>query len=560
MGVWLANSEKTFAIRLVIVLVAPVFLVLGKASEIYWGWVLVSLTVAMGYWLVHRKCLKPKNDLKETQPAPIRFSIRSLLYSMTFVSWFLFVYLHSGYVDLLSWRSVIAISIAFSLFAIGIHAVVFATHGLTTIRLFTIQFATVLLLMLVIPLAWTDDLLPSFLDDFSSWPPATASTLFFGSPDRSRMLWFAVGGVFYSLSILIPSASIWSISSRRRRIVATLLLLIVGSFPMWVGSNMMLPIARVAVRHDFNAYSELVSIGHECENSSFAKTLATYSEWEKVPADEQELVLNETKSLLASLRESLQKPIWIPLAYSWEDMDVVSISAFRSLSRLTIPHGTSRLNLLDGESVDTILAGAKMGAVLQRGGLMIHSLVGIAIGSQAIGWFKVHIARLSPSDRSRIVNELKRWVDEIESADVIRKRDIEWSSTIFWVSHVRAILDRTLGVNRESYVYEPAVNRHLAEWRMLIIELLLENHRERMGLYPPHITSLLADRPEIIQDPFARNQSFQYRTTSTGFLLYSVGENGIDDGGDCQPRPGLYLGRDLSLAGRLIDLESIEPR
>ena len=130
MGVWLANSEKSFATRLVMVLVAPVFLVLGKASEIYWGWVLVSLTVAMGYWLVHRKCLKSKIDLKETQPAPVRFSIRSLLYSMTFVSWFLFVYLHSGYVDLLAWRSVIAIAIAFSLFAICIHAVVLGENGI----------------------------------------------------------------------------------------------------------------------------------------------------------------------------------------------------------------------------------------------------------------------------------------------------------------------------------------------------------------------------------------------------------------------------------------------
>ena len=191
---------------------------------------------------------------------------------------------------------------------------------------------------------------------------------------------------------------------------------------------------------------------------------------------------------------------------------------------------------------------------------MIHSLVGYAICSQAIGWFKVHIARLSPSDRSRIVNELKRWLDERESADVVRNRDIAWSNTISWVSHVRAILDRTLGIKRDNFGFELAVNRHLAEWRMLIIELLLENHRERMGQYPPDLMLLLADRPEIFQDPFAANQSLKYRTTATGFLLYSVGENGIDDGGDYQPRPGLMLGRDLSLAGRLVDLESIEPR
>lgn len=556
MGVWLANSEKTFATRLAIVLAAPVFLILGKASEICWGWVLISLTVATGYWLIHRKCLRPKSDLNETRSVYFRFSIRSLLYSMLVVSWFLFAYLHSSYLDLLAWRSIIAIAILFSLFAIGIHAVVFATRGLTFIRSVTIRIAMALLLMLVIPLAWMDDLLPSFLDDFSDWPPVAASALFVGSPDRFRMLWFAVGAVFYSLSIFIPSASIWSISSQRARIVTMLLLLIVGAFPIWVGSNMTLPIKRVAVRHDFNAYRDLVSIGQECENSIFAQTLVTYSEWEKVPAEEQELVLNETKSLLAALRESLQKPVWIPLVYSMDDIDVVSFSALRALSRLTIAHGTSQLNLRDSESTDTILVCAKMGAILQRGGMMIHSLVGIAIGSQAIGWFKVHITQLSPNDRSRILDELKRLLDEIESADVIRSRDIAWSSTISWVTHARAIVDRTLGVKRENHGFEPAFHRHLAEWRMLIIELLLENHRERTGLYPPDLMLLSADRPEIIQDPFALKQSFKYRTSATGFLLYSVGENGIDDGGDYQPRPGLILGRDLSLAGRLVDPES----
>ena len=44
----------------------------------------------------------------------------------------------------------------------------------------------------------------------------------------------------------------------------------------------------------------------------------------------------------------------------------------------------------------------------------------------------------------------------------------------------------------------------------------------------------------------------KYRTTNEGFLLYSVGDNGIDDGGDFRPRHDEFLGLDLSLARRLI--------
>ena len=88
---------------------------------------------------------------------------------------------------------------------------------------------------------------------------------------------------------------------------------------------------------------------------------------------------------------------------------------------------------------------------------------------------------------------------------------------------------------------------------MLIIELLLENYREEKGRYPASLEGLLpADRPKVYQDPFASKQSFKYRTTSDGFLLYSVGENGVDDGGDFQPIQGSIVGLDLSLERRLI--------
>lgn len=88
---------------------------------------------------------------------------------------------------------------------------------------------------------------------------------------------------------------------------------------------------------------------------------------------------------------------------------------------------------------------------------------------------------------------------------------------------------------------------------MLIIELLLENYREETGRYPENLEGLLpADWPEVYQDPFASDKSFKYRTTTDGFLLYSVGENGVDDGGDFQPIQGSIVGLDLSLARRLI--------
>ena len=544
-----------FAFRLAIVLVAPACLILGKASELYWGWILLSLSVAIGYRLLNRKYLKRPSDPKESHALHFRFSIRTLLFCMLVVSWFLFAYLRTEYRDLLAWRSTIAISIVFTLFAIGIYALVLATRSCSFFWMISIRIASCFLLVLVIPLVWSDDLLPAFLDDFSPWPPVTSAQwlAMFSTSDRIRLLWFFVGGLFYFLWILIPNPTCWSQTSRRWRVVTSAILLIVVTFPAWVGSNIMLPIKRDAARHESNAFHEWASLGHQCEKSTFSKALATYSEWEKVSADEQQVVLKENAPLLAAIRETLQRPIWIPLTYTIEDIDTSTAGAFRSSSRLAIAHGTSQLNARSDEAVDSILVVAKMGSLLQRGGLMIHSLIGVAISSQAIDWFKIHMTSLSPKDRSRIVTDLKRWMDDMESADVIRRMDVAWSSSVYWVFHVRSIIDRTLGVSRDIHGFESAVDRHLTEWRMLIIELLLENHRDETGSYPADYESLLlADWPEVAHDPFASNQNFKYRTTNEGFLLYSVGDNGIDDGGDFPPRPDEFIGLDLSLARRLI--------
>ena len=61
---------------------------------------------------------------------------------------------------------------------------------------------------------------------------------------------------------------------------------------------------------------------------------------------------------------------------------------------------------------------------------------------------------------------------------------------------------------------------------------------------------------EINLDPFSKSQeAFRYRTIDEGFVLYSLGENGIDDGGHFKPEPGLYLGKDHSLARYLLPAE-----
>ena len=81
--------------------------------------------------------------------------------------------------------------------------------------------------------------------------------------------------------------------------------------------------------------------------------------------------------------------------------------------------------------------------------------------------------------------------------------------------------------------------------------IALKRYQLRHGKLPPNLDALVPDfLPAVLLD-FMTGQPLKYRLKSGGgFLLYSVGEDGVDDGGD--PRPtdpkkkviSLFDGRD----------------
>jgi hypothetical protein len=73
-------------------------------------------------------------------------------------------------------------------------------------------------------------------------------------------------------------------------------------------------------------------------------------------------------------------------------------------------------------------------------------------------------------------------------------------------------------------------------WRQLsIIGTALREYRELHGRYPESLDKLVPELlPEVPLDRFTL-QPLQYRATETTFLLYSVGANGVDDGGKLGP-------------------------
>jgi hypothetical protein len=83
---------------------------------------------------------------------------------------------------------------------------------------------------------------------------------------------------------------------------------------------------------------------------------------------------------------------------------------------------------------------------------------------------------------------------------------------------------------------------------VVITAIALERYRLRHQTYPAQLAELTpAFLAAIPRDPMD-GQPLRYRRTEDGrFLLYSVGENGVDEGGDATMRGAgraWYLGKD----------------
>jgi hypothetical protein len=72
--------------------------------------------------------------------------------------------------------------------------------------------------------------------------------------------------------------------------------------------------------------------------------------------------------------------------------------------------------------------------------------------------------------------------------------------------------------------------------QMTITAIALKRYQLKHGNYPPNLSALVPEfSPAISRDP-VDGQPLRYRRNADGtFLLYSVGENGVDDGGDPKP-------------------------
>ena len=174
----------------------------------------------------------------------------------------------------------------------------------------------------------------------------------------------------------------------------------------------------------------------------------------------------------------------------------------------------------------------RFGQEIGRGGLMIEKLLGIACqrpGLQAL-------QRLAPKLRSEESRKLTKSLEAIDGRRepweaVLRrqKRFTRRSGSLLQGAIGQLLLQHM--IREGDMKFREHAKTGEARLRLLMTDLAIRQFQSERGVYPNRLTELV---PQFLRalprDPFGTN-GFIYRPQTNGFLLYSVGPDGKDDGG-----------------------------
>lgn len=246
------------------------------------------------------------------------------------------------------------------------------------------------------------------------------------------------------------------------------------------------------------------------------------------------LVSSNTEPLRL-LRLGLTRQCAFPMEVSLTNFSATmsDLSQMRSLALVLRAEG--RLAEMDGQPVEAArdyLRAIRLGNEISRGGPVISRVVGIAC--EAIG--ASSLAKLVPglgSDQARsLLKELEMIDHGRVSFDEIRRNEQ-------WFTRREPLKERTpVKWLTDWWQNRAAVNHFemkdkaaVAHERLLAAELALRCYRSEHGNVPARLDDLVTNYlSKVPEDPFT-GQPLIYKPQGTYGLLYSVGPDGVDDGG-----------------------------
>jgi len=371
----------------------------------------------------------------------------------------------------------------------------------------SVTYAAILLLLLLL---WRASKLPVFY--LSEEAPSVP-----GEPTARRRThmkrWAArLGLAMLAASVLFPSASLY-----------------------WKMAQPLTPIPDQEVPEP-NAYTEIIQAGRALPPGTVpdpdTATMATMTTFLRTQAP-----------LLQEVRVALGKPTCVPLDYSPTDPSRFATPMIQQMHELgwaflveaTVAEKEERF----ADAADGCINVVVLGNHVANGGLVTDCVVGIAIEGLGNARLRQFRDKLQPNDCQRLIRRLETLDADRETAEGIFQRDEAWSERAFgWHCRFALIVELIVGqqlgvVDDRLLTLTWALERRDAQHRLLMTELAIRAYRLEKGANPERLEELV---PEYLArvpiDPYSDSGApLVYRRTNGEYLLYSLGPNREDDGG-----------------------------
>jgi hypothetical protein len=185
-----------------------------------------------------------------------------------------------------------------------------------------------------------------------------------------------------------------------------------------------------------------------------------------------------------------------------------------------------------GDAARSYVDAIRFGNEISRGAFIIDRLVGVACEAIGCGPLAKLVPKLSCEQARSVIAELEK-IDaaRVSWAEVRRNEDrfsrYQLSKGFNPITWVMTRWQRWRSIQQA----ERRHKRVIAHERLLVAELALHCYQSEQGHPPARLVDLVTNYlSSVPQDPFS-GRPVIYRPQGTNWLVYSVGEDGVDDGG-----------------------------
>lgn len=275
-----------------------------------------------------------------------------------------------------------------------------------------------------------------------------------------------------------------------------------------------------------NGYDDIVKAGSLVSGDAIAAR--------ELPLEELRALITTNAEALQLLRVGLSRTCAVPLEAALNtNTFILELGTTKKLALLLgVEDRLAELEIRPRDAARSYVDAIHLGNETSRGGFLIHRLVGIAC--EAIGY--VRLVKVVPqlncqqcrpllAELEKMDNEAVTWSEVMQSEKEFVRH--EFRQTFNPIRHLVGWWQNRQTIKKA----EAKHNFTVARRRLLITELALRCYQSEQGRAPERLDQLA---PKYLQhvptDPFDE-QPLVYRSQGTNWLLYSVGPDGVDEGG-----------------------------